>query len=176
MLGPTCTLRSWCWARTSLRKPFLSEAYCSKGMRSWRVSFFTSGARQSVGHSEQSERMRRRGRGVQAAFDLMSRQGASAGLKVRAARLHTLYDRPADLHGFVPEFPLDPVGPVVTRTAFDGFHGGSRNQLQYVASLESNILDSQMAGHMVRDLAERACEIRAHLSGLVPQRQVLERI
>src|SRR5271163_4415030 len=108
MLGPTCTLRSCLWTMTSPRKRCLSEAYCSRLRRSWRVSFFMLFARQSVGHSEQGERMRRRRRVFQAAFDLMSGHRAIAGVEVRAARLHALHHWSADLHGLVPEFPFDP--------------------------------------------------------------------
>src|ERR1700675_348883 len=101
MLGPTCTLRSCLWAITSVRNRARSTAYCSKLKRSPRSSFFTLCFRQSVGHSEQRERMSRRRRRVQSAFYLMARHRAIAGIEIGAARLHALHDRLADLHGGV---------------------------------------------------------------------------
>src|ERR1700733_4323879 len=159
---------------TSLRNRFRSEAYCSKLMRSWRVNFFTLGTHQSIGHSEQRERMRRRTLILQAAFDLMSRHRAVARIEVGAGGLHALHDRLADLHGFVAKLALDAVGAIVARTPFDGLHRGSRNQLQDIASLQSDVLYPQMTGHVVGALAEGALEIHAQEPGLVPQRQILE--
>src|SRR5258708_38650098 len=99
--------------------------------------------------------MRRRRRIFQSAFDLMARHRAIAGVKIRAARLHALDDRFADLHGGIAKLSFDAVRAVVTRTPFDGLDSGSGNQLQYVASLESDILHSQVTGDVVRHFAER---------------------
>src|ERR1700722_14179374 len=176
MLGPTCTLRSCLWAMTSLRSRDRSAAYCSKLKRSPRVSFFTLCFRQAVGHSEQRQRMRRRRRRVQSAFYLMTRHRAVAGIEIRAAHLNALDDRLADLHGVVAKLALDAIGSVVPRAPFDRFHRGSGYQLQHVARLESDILHPQMTGDVIRDLAEGACEIRAHQTGLVAQCQIFERI
>src|SRR5208283_468264 len=118
MLGPTCTLRSRLCAMTSLRSRDRSEAYCSRLIKSARTSFCMPPL-QSVGHSQQRQRMRRRWRVLQAAFDLMSGHRAIARVKIRAARLDSLHDRPADLHGGVAKLPLDAVGAVVARTALD---------------------------------------------------------
>src|SRR5580704_15441196 len=120
--------------------------------------------------------MRRRRAVIEPALDLMSRHGAIAGVEVGAARLHALDHRLADFHGDAAILTLDPVGPVVTRAALDRFHRRSGNELQYVASLETEILHPQVAGHVIGDLAESAGEIRAHQPGFVPQRQILERI
>src|SRR6267142_4604719 len=106
--------------------------------------------------------MRRRRRILQTALDLMARHRAIACVKVRAARLHALDHRFADLHGSIAKLPLDAVGAIVARTSFDGLDSGSGNQLQYVASLESDILHSPVAGDVVGDFAERPCEISAH--------------
>ena len=89
----------------------------------------------------------------------MTRHRAIAGIEICAGRLNALHDRLADLHGGVAKLPLDAVGPIVPRTPFDRFHRGSRNQLQHVACLESDILHPQVAGNVIRDPAERARKI-----------------
>src|SRR5580704_430744 len=174
MLGPTCTLRSCLCAMTSLRNRARSVAYCSRVRRSERASFFTSNPRQSVSHPEQRQGMRGRGAVSQAAFDLMPRHRAIARVEVRPARLNALHDRLADLHGDVAKLALDPVGAIVAGTALDRLHRRTGNQLQHVAGLESDVLHPQMAGHVIRDLAEGARKIRAHQSGLMTQCQILE--
>src|SRR5580658_9945536 len=100
MLGPTWILRSRRWAMTSPRNRVRAAAYCSKDIKSSRVNLCIS-AIQTVGHSQQGQWMRGRRRIVQPAFDLMSRHGAIAGVKVGAARLHALEHRLADFHGGV---------------------------------------------------------------------------
>src|SRR5277367_3044355 len=112
----------------------------------------------------------------QAAFDLMAGHRTIARVKIGAACLHSLDDRLADLHRSMTKFPLYAICSVVTGTPFDGLHGGPRNELQYVASLQSDILHAQVASHVVCDLPERAGEISAQQSRLVAQRQVFERI
>src|SRR5580700_5165984 len=112
--------------------------------------------------------MRWRQSRIQAAFDLVTRHRTIAGIEFGTARLNALNHRLAYFHGCVAKLSLDAVSTVVTRTPFDRLHGGSRNQLQHVASLEPDILHPQMARDMVRDLAEGAREIGAHQSGLVP--------
>src|SRR5580692_9608742 len=103
--------------------------------------------------------MRRRRLLFQAALDLMAGHRTVACVEVGTARLHPLKYRLADLHGLVAELFLDAVGPVMPRAPLDGLHGGSRNELQYVASLESNVLHAQVTGDVVGDLAQRALEI-----------------
>jgi hypothetical protein len=110
----------------------------------------------------------------QSAFDLMACHRTIARVKVGAARLHALDDRLADLHRNIAKFPLYAISSVVTGTSLDGLHGGPRNELQYVASLESDVLHAQVARHVVCDLPERAGEIHAQQSRLVAQRQVFE--
>src|SRR6185437_15040551 len=176
MLGPTWMLRTCLWAMTWPRNVARSTAYCSRLIRSSRVSFFTlpsrvtaeSIVRKTVGHAQQRQRMRRRDLGHHAAFDLMARHRAIAGIKIGAARLHALYDRFGDLHGRVAKLPLDAVGSVVARASFNRFHGCPRDQLQHVAGLEADVLHPQVAGHMVRDLAQGAGEIGAQQSRFVP--------
>src|SRR5258708_30889655 len=106
----------------------------------------------------------------------MARHRAIACVKVRAARLHALDHRFADLHGSIAKLPLDAVGAIVPRTTFDGLDSGSGNQLQSVASLESDSLHSQVAGDAVGDVARGPRASSAHHSGFVPRGRLLDRL
>src|SRR5580704_16899085 len=120
--------------------------------------------------------MHRRRAVFQTAFDLVAGHRTITRVKVCAALLHPFDDRSADLHGRLAKFSFDPVRPVMARTAFDRFDAGSRNELQDVASLESEILYPQVTGNVIGDFAEGTREVGTQQTGLVPYRQVFERI
>src|SRR5580704_13591685 len=129
---------------TSLRRRARSIEYCSNVMRSGRSSFsmiVTFGGKpplsKPVRHLEQRQGMCRRPFAGQPALDLPPRHRTIARVKIRAARLDPLHHGPADLHGSLAKFPLDAVGSVMTRAAFDRLHGGSGHELQDVAGLQA---------------------------------------
>src|SRR5690606_11446092 len=67
--------------------------------------------------------------------------------------------RPADPHRRLVELLLDAPGPGVARAAFDRRYLRCRYQLQEFARLLADVLYAQVAGHVVRDLAELATEV-----------------
>src|SRR6188768_3251209 len=99
--------------------------------------------------------------GPEPRFDLMSGHGAVAGVVISSRVRDALDDGTADLHGDIAVLALHAISAVVTGTALDDFHLRPRHQRQHIARAESEILDPQMARHVVTDLADRARKIRA---------------
>src|SRR5690554_4715537 len=83
-------------------------------------------------------------------------------------------NRPSDLHRGRVEFLLDAPGPGMTGAALDRRDLRSRDQLQQFARLLADVLDAQVAGYVVGDLAQLTAEVRAQQSVLVARDEVLE--
>ena len=68
--------------------------------------------------------------------------------------LHAADDRPRNLQRGLAKPGLYTVGSIVPGTTLDRFDLGIRNQFEDRFGLQPDILDPQMAGHLVSDLAE----------------------
>ena len=62
------------------------------------------------------------------------------------------------------------------RAALDGVDLGTRHQLERLARLDADLLYPAMAGHVIRDIAQRLLEIGFKQAILVALDQILERI
>src|SRR5258706_15614696 len=78
---------------------------------------------------------------------------------IRLGRAHLPEHRLADLHCRFEELVLDAVGAGMPRTALDRVQFGSGYQLQRLARLLPDILDTQVAGNVIRHPAQRLLEI-----------------
>src|SRR5688572_17608076 len=160
--GPSATLRLRLCSSTLARKSLRAVEYCSRLIRSLRVSrgrFMSD----SVGHPQELQRMRRFAgsmlRPGQARFDLVPGHRAIAGIEVGAAVGDAAHDRTADLHRNVAILALHSVSAVVPGAALDRLDLRLRHQHQHVARLQAQVLHAQMTGHVVADLAELAREV-----------------
>src|SRR6187431_1156527 len=87
------------------------------------------------------------------AVDLMARHRTVARVMIRVGLRDSRNDRLADLYGSSPVFLLHRVGAVVAGATLDHLNRRLGHELEHVARLESNVLHTQMAGHVVTDLA-----------------------
>src|SRR5258706_6701102 len=95
---------------------------------------------------------------------------------IRLGRAHLPEHRLADLHRRFERLLLDAVRAGMSRAPLDRVQLGAGYQLQRLAWLPSDILDAQMAGNVIRHLAQRLLEIGPQQAVLVARDQVLERI
>src|SRR5215475_13785966 len=104
--GPTATLRERLCSSACARIAGRSREYCSRVKRSLGLSFCMYFL-ESVGNSQQFERMRGFLRILHAALDLVAGHRAVAGVVLGLCVLHARDHRAANLHRRSPELLFD---------------------------------------------------------------------
>src|SRR5258706_12969805 len=72
---------------------------------------------------------------------------------------HLAEYRPAYLHRIREKFTLDAPGAIVARTALHRVDLGPRYEFEHLARLLPHVLHTQVAGNVIRNLAQRRLEI-----------------
>ena len=89
---------------------------------------------------------------------------------------HQAEHRAADFHRLFKVLAFYAPGAVVPGAALDGRDLGLRHHLQQFAGLLTHVLHAQMAGNVIRHLAQRFFELFLQQTVLVAQHQIFKRI
>ncbi len=89
---------------------------------------------------------------------------------------HLAYNRAGYLHRQIMGFFFDGIGTVMSRAALMRLYFGIRDKVEDVASFQTNILNTQVTGHLVTDIPQTILEFCIHFSFLVTQEEIFKRI